>query len=936
MMALSVLAASLMPLGDDAGARTAVERALEIATELGDARNAAPLHSQLALLAGRAGDSERALALYDEAVQLAEVVGDPQTLAAAHLDRGRHLHARSAFEEAEADYLAALGLDVVEVTRAQALGSLGNVRLTQGRWHEARLAYQEVLDTARDLGDATLEAAALEMLSVFAFTTGDLRLADERLIAALDRLGDGDDKSTRARIRFRQAWMHQLEGDHEQAHALYEECCALADASGDRERLVWALGNMATLDLDDLGRPAEGLAHATRQLESARAAGMTAEQAHALTTLADARLVSGELDEAADLAAQAILLSDPGLPERLTDALSIQAEVALARGDADTARGAIAEARRVLGRLPMRELGIEGASLTRAREPFARVANIEQDALAAALRGTAADDAGGGSAAAARQALLAEGFVSAGRAQARALLEGIAEHRSGGRDARSIALRHTLRGLRADRESALVALGAARSRGTPADDLQVLRGRARALDAAAGEVLLSLRDHAPVEAEFVAPEGVGPERARRALLYDGAVLVQFAEGLERLYAYVLTDDGLAFHDLGELEAIARLATEQRDLITDPLRLGDAAAVARNGGALWSALLAPLLPSDAAGRLILVPSPVLSTLSFDALVTNAPDRPQGFADIAFVIDRFEVSLGPSVPVLCLLEDVGPRAGDQRTLVLADPIVPGEVGEGRAVPRTVAAVASLPRLPGTRSEALGIARLLQAVADGDGDGADVPLELPQGRDGVLRTTVADVFLGADATTACLREDPQRYSVLHFAAHGAVQGGGLDFSGLVLTPAGEDDDGFLSVPEIMDLVLDADLVVLSSCDTARGDLRRGEGVQSVARAFLYAGARMVVASLWQVDDRETEQTMGAFYAGLHGDGLSPVAALRRARLAMRHAPAQPGAFAGTGRGKLLPGVTPPSRPTDAAARHLAGHPYFWAPFVPIGLPR
>jgi CHAT domain-containing protein len=96
------------------------------------------------------------------------------------------------------------------------------------------------------------------------------------------------------------------------------------------------------------------------------------------------------------------------------------------------------------------------------------------------------------------------------------------------------------------------------------------------------------------------------------------------------------------------------------------------------------------------------------------------------------------------------------------------------------------------------------------------------------------------------------------------------------------------------------------------------------------------MVVASLWQVDDRETEQTMGAFYAGLHGDGLSPVAALRRARLAMRHAPAQPGAFAGTGRGKLLPGVTPPSRPTDAAARHLAGHPYFWAPFVPIGLPR
>jgi CHAT domain-containing protein len=207
------------------------------------------------------------------------------------------------------------------------------------------------------------------------------------------------------------------------------------------------------------------------------------------------------------------------------------------------------------------------------------------------------------------------------------------------------------------------------------------------------------------------------------------------------------------------------------------------------------------------------------------------------------------------------------------------------------------------------------------------------LPDGRTGRMQTEQADVYVGADASTERLREDLRRYSIVHLATHGAVDASDPSRSGLVLATAGHDDDGFLSVPEVLDLDLDADLVVLSACDTARGAVRRGEGVQSLAWAFLYAGARGVIATLWQVDDRETEVAMREFYRGLRQRGLDAGASLQQARLMLRHAAAGSGAFAGTGRGKLLPGAPQRAAPAGAPARERRGHPYFWAPFISIG---
>jgi len=108
----------------------------------------------------------------------------------------------------------------------------------------------------------------------------------------------------------------------------------------------------------------------------------------------------------------------------------------------------------------------------------------------------------------------------------------------------------------------------------------------------------------------------------------------------------------------------------------------------------------------------------------------------------------------------------------------------------------------------------------------------------------------------------------------------------SGLVLSLVDEQGaprNGYLRLHDIYNMRLNADLVVLSGCDTALGKEIKGEGLIGLTRAFMYAGAPRIVASLWQVSDLATAELMKRFYAGMLQRHLPPAAALRAAQLAM-----------------------------------------------------
>jgi len=146
-------------------------------------------------------------------------------------------------------------------------------------------------------------------------------------------------------------------------------------------------------------------------------------------------------------------------------------------------------------------------------------------------------------------------------------------------------------------------------------------------------------------------------------------------------------------------------------------------------------------------------------------------------------------------------------------------------------------------------------------------------------------------------------ERYQILHFATHGISDTKFPDRAALVLgwDPATA-DDGLLQAREISRLNLNAELVVLSACDTGEGRLEGQEGVANLVRAFMIAGARTVVASQWAADDTSTLALMTGFYRNLAA-GYDRAEALRRAK-------------------------------QDILARFGANAvPYYWAGFVLVG---
>jgi CHAT domain-containing protein len=147
--------------------------------------------------------------------------------------------------------------------------------------------------------------------------------------------------------------------------------------------------------------------------------------------------------------------------------------------------------------------------------------------------------------------------------------------------------------------------------------------------------------------------------------------------------------------------------------------------------------------------------------------------------------------------------------------------------------------------------------------------------------------------------------KYRYVHFATHGYLDTTRAGLSAIVLSlfdEEGKPQDGFLRTHDVYNLKLPAELVVLSACETGLGKDVRGEGLEGLTRGFMYAGARRVVVSLWNVNDKATASLMQHLYAGMLRNNKTPAAALRAAQVEMlRNAQWQ--------------------------------SPYYWAPFVMQG---
>jgi CHAT domain-containing protein len=223
-------------------------------------------------------------------------------------------------------------------------------------------------------------------------------------------------------------------------------------------------------------------------------------------------------------------------------------------------------------------------------------------------------------------------------------------------------------------------------------------------------------------------------------------------------------------------------------------------------------------------------------------------------------RFEITTVPSLAGWLALRREPHPPGDG-VIALADPLL--ELNADRAPLRSAGALLSpveLGPLPHARREVRALSRWLAA-----------PVQ---------------VLTGADATERAIKHgDLGRQAILHIAAHALVDDQHPERSAIVLAAGDEDEDGLLQLREIRELPLAGQLVVLSTCESASGPMMDGAGVQTLASAFIEAGARVVVASLWPLPDAAAADVMEAFVARL-AHGKSVATALAEAqRDAVRH---------------------------------------------------
>lgn len=835
------------------------------------------------------------LATAQEAERLARLQGDPATTSAAimmlgmALDRaGDRLAARQAYDEA---------LTISRTTgnrkaQARVLNQQGTSHGRAGDGEVAVASFEEALELARATGYRTLEWVLNNNLGITYKNLGEFERALDAYRSGLSYATDTGNTEARAILLNNMGNLERLLGNHEGSLALQKEALALSQEVGIEEHVARSLNTIGQAHywLGDYDR---ALDHHRRSLQIRRRIGDLAGIASSLYGEGRALHRLGQSDRAETLLEEA-----RGrwrhLREQLGEMDALR-ELAVLKRD----RGDLAAALEYV----QMATDLEETVRRRITSPALRASfnASERDTYGLFIdvlqRLHAADPSGGHDA---RALHVAE------RARARVLLESALDVRIDLRAGVEPALLERERTLQDELETASTRLSRALAVNASAERVEPLARAVEQLSWDYERLQAEVRQQSPKYAAVTQPAPLAAAEIQRTVLDEQTVLLEFALGEERSWLWAATPAAITSVELPPMRVIEAAARSLYDRLTarrgqpgEPAsrratRVAEAdAALAAEMSAISHMLLdgisGPLSGEWRGKRLAIVATGALEYLPFGALPLPAPtssgaDGPDagGRTRPRPLIAEHEIVTIPSASVLAVLRrETGDRQPAPRSLAMvADPVFErADPRVGRAQDRrpgghqvsTAAAGSStarqgLGRLPFSREEAEAIAALA-----------------PTG----------DVFKATDfgaSRTTVLAGALSGYRMVHFATHGVLDSARPSLSSLVLSlvdERGAPINGYLRLHDIYNLRLDADLVVLSACQTALGKEIRGEGLVGLTRAFMYAGAPRVVASLWEVNDVATAELMKAFYRGMLRQRLAPAAALRAAQLELSRNP-------------------------------------------------
>jgi len=862
--------------------------------------------------------------LYHDAADLTHEAGALSNIARSYLILGELAKSLDYYKQTLA--LCRAGRD--QRTEAITLNDIAAVYDTIGDKQQAVDYFTQALQLYGRVHDGRNEAATLNNIGLLYKRLAENQKALEYFNQALPLAREANDAVRQAAVLNSIASVYEALGDQQRALDYYTQALPLCESVRDARCEGTTLLNIGSVQ-SALGEQQKALSYFNRGLPFLRASRNVVSQAAALNGSGLAYMRLGELEKALYYYNQALLLCRTSR-QRNGEATTLYniAYVERERGNLNAALSNIETALAIIESLRSR---ISSQELRAAY--FSTVQNYYQFYVDLLMRLHERQPSAG---------FIGKALEASERGRARSLLETLAEANADIRQGVDPALLERERTLqqrlnaRAEEQMKLLGRPHTNEQADAIDkDVDSLTTELRAVEK-------EIRLKSPNYAALTQPQPLSLKEIQLLLDRD-TLLLEYSLGKGKSYLWAVTPASVTSYELpgrDEIEAAARrvynlISTRQlprgltaserraRTAELDEQFLSAAASLSRM-------VLGPVSSQLGSKRLLIVADGALQYIPFGALSREsgvgslesqksresrvgsresknkeAPDSRLAPSDtrletsdsglatpdsrLPLIVEHEIVNL-PSASTLAVLrlEMKDRRPPDKSVVVLADPVfektddrvsqairtasVDVEASaDGRLATRGLHLSAEesglvrargLPRLPGTRAEAT---KILALVAPSQGKGA---LDFA-----ASRQTVS----GAELS---------HYRYVHFATHGFLNSVHPELSGLVLSmldEKGNPQDGFLRAHEIFNLKLSADLVVLSACQTGLGKEVKGEGLISLTRGFMYAGAPRVVVSLWSVDDLATAELMARFYRGMLKDKLPPAAALRAAQVSL-----------------------------------------------------
>jgi CHAT domain-containing protein len=379
--------------------------------------------------------------------------------------------------------------------------------------------------------------------------------------------------------------------------------------------------------------------------------------------------------------------------------------------------------------------------------------------------------------------------------------------------------------------------------------------------------------------ELASLVSINPLRAGeiQALLDDNTILIEYFIGTENRFIFIVTKEKVLAMPLEiDSKKLFQKVREFRVRAVEGITLDRlfSKAYERPLSDLYEILIQPI-EKEIFGKknLIIVPHGMLHYLPFQALLSR---------EGKYLIESFTISYLPSATVLKYARVK--NKGNRKDLFAA------------GNPAT-----ELPPLPASELEVKEVSAIFEKRL---------------------------VLIGQQATKTSVKSQGSRYDLMLLSTHGEMIESSPLKSNLRFTPS-ERDNGRLTVSEIFDMEIKANLVTLSACETAlvkgeAGDFPQGDDLVGLSRAFIHAGAPSVVASLWKVSDDSTVQLMRNFYQNLRS--IPKAEALRKAQMDLMRSTVR---FTVTRAGGGL--IQAAQKGSEEVIE--CSHPFFWAPFILLG---